>query len=81
MNSPERKSPFEGTISRREFERLGLEWTALDNEFDSAFQEFVNNPGVKSPEVVEAFKAKQRRLFEIETELMKVAEGKVSIIG
>ena len=69
------------TIARGKFKRLGLEWTKLDNEYDALFQEFLNNPTIKMSNELKRFKAMQKRLYAIENELYKVAEGEASIKG
>ena len=67
------------TITRSEFEAMGKEWTALDTEYDNLFQEFLNNPHTKTEEELAKFKAMQSRLYMIELELYKVAEGTMTI--
>lgn len=66
-------------ITRLGFEAIGKEWTQLDTEYDNLFQAFLNNPHIKSTEELSAFKAMQNRLYAIELELYKVAEGKMII--
>lgn len=66
-------------ITKSEFESLSKEWTGLDTEYDNLFQAFLNNPHIKSTEELLAFKAMQNRLYAIELELYKVAEGEMII--
>lgn len=66
-------------ISREEFEVLSKEWTSLDTEYDNLFQEFLDNPGTRTPEDLEKFKAMQKRLYSIEDRLYKIAEGELVI--
>jgi hypothetical protein len=67
------------TITRAEFEAMSKEWTALDTEYDNLFQAFLDNPHTKTQEELSKFKAMQNRLYAIELELYKVAEGEMII--
>ncbi len=67
------------TITRSEFEVMGQEWTALDTEYDNLFQAFLDNPHTKTQEELLKFKAMQNRLYAIELELYKIAEGEMII--
>jgi hypothetical protein len=69
------------TITKAEFEAMGKEWTALDTEYDNLFQAFLDNPHVKTQEELQKFKTMQTRLYAIELELYKVAEGQMTIQG
>jgi len=66
-------------ITRLEFESMSKEWTALDTEYDNLFQDFLNHPHTKTPEDLLKFKVMQSRLYAIELELYKVAEGQMII--
>lgn len=66
-------------INQEEFAKLSQEWTALDTEYDNLFQAFLDNPHVKDASELESFKAMQKRLYAIEDELYKIAEGKMVI--
>jgi len=68
------------TIAQEAFGKLRLEWMSLDNEYDSAIQNFLDNPDVQSVQEITRLKAMQKRLFDLEVEVLKVAEGKASII-
>ena len=67
------------SISKAEFERLSREWTALDNEYDNAFQAFLDNPAIKTAEEIAKFQQMQKELFELEVKLFGVARGETSI--
>ena len=74
------EQPIEKTIiTRAEFKKMGEEWTALDTEYDNLFQSFLDNPHIKTQEELLKFKAMQNRLYAIELELYKVAEGTMII--
>ncbi len=62
-------------ITRSEFKAMGEEWTALDTEYDNLFQVFLDNPHVKTEDELSKFKVMQNRLYAIELELYKIAEG------
>lgn len=66
-------------ITSQEFQKLAIEWAQLDDNYDRLFQEFLNNPHVKREEELSQFKAMQTRLYAIEHELYKVAEGIMTI--
>lgn len=67
------------TITREDFDKLSREWTVLDTEYDNLFQDFLDNPKVKTVEEVSEFQKKQKRLYAIEDELYKVADGTLEI--
>lgn len=66
-------------ITHQEFQKFATEWTQLDTDYDNLFQEFLDNPHIKTNEELSRFKAMQTRLYAIELELYKVAEGKMII--
>lgn len=66
-------------ITKSKFESMSKEWTALDTEYDNLFQSFLDNPYIKTQEEISKFRAMQSRLYAIELELYKVAEGQVII--
>jgi hypothetical protein len=72
---------MEKTMSKEEFTRKGREWTELDTKYDNLFQDFLNNPGIKTPEEIAEFREMQKRLYALEEELYPVAEGKIVIEG
>jgi hypothetical protein len=63
------------TITLSEFQAMSAEWTAIDTEYDALFQDFLDNPRTKTPEELAKFRAMHHRLYEIENELYKIAEG------
>ena len=67
------------TITKLEFKKMGEEWTKLDTDYDNLFQAFLDNPHVKTQEELSKFKAMQTRLYAIELELYKIAEGQMTI--
>ena len=67
-------------ITKIEFETKGKEWTSLDTEYDNLFQNFLDNPQIKTEEEIVKFREMQKRLYSLEEELYLVAEGKVTII-
>lgn len=69
------------TFTKEEFAKLRQEWMDLDNQYDNLFQMFLDNPQIKAPEELEKFKAMQKRLYAIEDELYKIAEGNSVIEG
>ncbi len=69
------QSPQKTTITSSEFQAMSAEWTALDAEYDALFQDFLDNPHIKTPEELEKFRIMQRRLYEIENKLYTIAEG------
>ena len=75
----ERSTQDKKIISNNEFKKLSAEWTALDNEYDNLFQDFLDNPHVKTQDELSKFKAMQERLYAIELELYKVAEDSMTI--
>lgn len=66
-------------IKRKDFEELSTEWTALDTHYDNLFQEFLDNPSVKTPQEIAEFSKMQKRLYTIEDELYKIADGRMVI--
>lgn len=66
-------------ITKSNFEKLGAEWTALDNKYDDLFQDFLDTPKIKTPKEISEFKQMQQRLYAIEDELYEIAQGKVEI--
>jgi hypothetical protein len=66
-------------MTTEEFKKIGTEWTDLDTAYDNLFQAFLDNPHIKTPEEIEKFKAMQVRLYAIELELYKIAEGTMVI--
>ena len=68
-------------IDKKEFDALSKEWTDLNLEYDNLFQEFLDHPHVKTPEDLDKFKAMQKRIYGIEDQLHKIAEGKLEIVA
>jgi len=66
-------------IKLSDFQTISREWTALDDKYDNLFQDFLDHPQVKTSEEILKFKTLQKRLYEIELELYKVAEGSLII--
>ena len=60
---------------------MSKEWTALDTEYDNLFQAFLDNPHTKTQEELSKFKVMQSRLYAIELEFYKIAEGEMIIQG
>ena len=58
---------------------MSKEWTGLDAEYDNLFQTFLDNPHAKTQDELSKFKAMQSRLYALELELYKVAEGEMVI--
>jgi hypothetical protein len=68
------------TMTKEYFEKLSKEWARLDDKYDALFQAFLDDPHVKSPEEIAEFQSMQKRLYSIEDELYKIAEGEVEIV-
>lgn len=52
--------------------KLGAEWTALDNEYDSKFQELIDRAEPLDGERIAELKKMQDRLFDLETEIYEI---------
>lgn len=68
------------TISRTVFEKLGLEWTRLNSEYDRYVEQVIADPKIKFTEEQHAqFKAMQDQLWDIEVRLFQITKGELTI--
>ena len=61
------------TITRVDFNSISKEWTDLDNMYDNLFQDFLNNPSIKTKAELLEFQSMQKRLYAIERKLYKIS--------
>jgi hypothetical protein len=62
-------------MTRQEFKDLGEEWTRKNAEYDGYIQELIGNPEREfTPTNISYLEKLQRELFDLETELLKVAK-------
>jgi pyridoxal/pyridoxine/pyridoxamine kinase len=66
-------------MKKEEFKKLSEDWQKLNEEYDALILSFLSNPKSSNDIVanLNMLKEMQQKLFELENQCFKVAEGKI----
>lgn len=72
---------LEKDMNQEEFKKLAEEWQKLNEEYDACILSFLSNPDFDNDMVakLDSLREMQKKLFNLEDQCFRIAEGKIKL--